>query len=1431
MSAMVGLFRGVIKLKTLCVGGHFAAAEPALKRPQGQPESLSRFPGNVLRHTDVFQFYREGAFDRALDVVAGNRDIDLIFIDADLNPLPEVTTFMTQAREIRPKVPVVIFTSGVDDTMRHLMREGATWHFSKQSPNVGRLAQQIQQHVFSPVNWPDIFDQYASDALKPRIEPGLSYSDLEALTQNPEERYIIKRLFAGSDVVQIFRMDEGFSGSRIYTVKPSHQLKRILKIDTADRLEAVQEKQEHLIQPRLNRQVGTIQGKMVRGQHLAGACYALAGSNRDAITLTQFLQDQNRVRKELIDKVLNQLRVSLEQLYAGSSDSELRYWAPLYARVLPPFLTLAEAALVEPAEAPADFTISATDLTTLSAVPNHSGLEAINQAVRAGQQPEVILEGFEVAEIDTQQGVLYLHDDLMARYPISPLLQDKNQPILRFKVQLKASERAWLTHPVFRRGKRIAVRGRVTATQESILADSIAEVTGQAYDFSAESFAFAAGRFLSPITNVRCLLWEIGREDMIVPIPQLSPVVHGDLNTSNILVEVSDDIPVWLIDFSDARPGHIYFDLAKLEVEFRTHVFYRLFKEMVDEGFWDEATATQFALLVENVLLQVTGYATGSNFEDFVASLRDYQPDWYDTLYTHFPLYSENLLYFLYSLRQLARTYSPERFRYHFPVAVFFQSVAALKFQGLDSGPWTPWAKRLALCCALVSGKQAIEASERPLALTETLGTLRQPSAFALITIGNGQERKYLLQWNANWDLFNLVGGKINNSKGDRDSFARTIQRELLEELGLRSPKDYRIAREFKPLQQRQFSRREFVFKDYEFRVFHIELLPRHPMTREEYEWFAQRLSPDRENILVSRAEIERLRTTSNRPISETTRLILQQLGEINAADEQQMFTALDFALDGEEVMVSRGRAQLSGRLFNPRFGSLVENVTVEVLPSAAYETEKESAVTRIGALDAGQELPLLLWLQPREKEATLTVRVTYYDVRGHEYRQLLESRVRFRTQTRTLFHVDNPYVVGKPLTPASESLYVGREDVFLWIEENLLGKTQPHTLILYGQRRMGKTSTLYQLVGGRRGQTIREYPGHPIYPVYIDLQRFAGCDTPQFFERLSQLIARDLARRGLLVAPPAAWSPNGDASDFSVTQHFDTFLDQVEGALPGRGLLVLIIDELEQLQDSVQRGRLSQDIFPYLRSLMQHRARITFILAGTNQLVEDYWSIIFHVGLSREILHLSREETENLVREPVAPVIQYDELALDQIWLATRGHPYFSQLICHRLISATNLEGRRHKVITIADVRDTISRIVAEDDSHLQHLWNESSREEQIVLGALASTQQLGEESISRLELLARWRDVALPLTEAGMNQALKQLAQRGLVTCTPRERPIQTPLGDREVGNQEVGDRDVAGGWRPALVSQDHAYGVAFDLLRRWLAQKQPLGSLLKK
>lgn len=354
-------FQKIMKLNTLCAGGVFTAV------PHGDA-----FVQKVMALTDEFQFTFVPELEQALASAAADFDIDLVFLDADSDPLSRLTMFLTQLRELRPRLPVVIFSHDTGDKMRYLMRSGATWHFAKSSPELDNLAHEINRHVFSPVPWDEIFAYYARDDVKPRIEPGLSQTDLDALQRNPEEQYIIKRLFANSDVVQIFRMDEGFSGSRIYTVKPRHQLKRILKIGAADDLETVQEKQERLIQPRLFRQVGQIRGKVVGAKHLGGACYSLAGSNQDAVTLAQFLQDPNRVRKELLDKITAQLRDSLSELYSGSSETELRYWAPLYARILPPALTVESAVWVEENEEGAEFVVDAAELGTLSASAGES---------------------------------------------------------------------------------------------------------------------------------------------------------------------------------------------------------------------------------------------------------------------------------------------------------------------------------------------------------------------------------------------------------------------------------------------------------------------------------------------------------------------------------------------------------------------------------------------------------------------------------------------------------------------------------------------------------------------------------------------------------------------------------------------------------------------------------------------------------------------------------------------------------------------------------------------------------------------------------------------------------------------------------------------------------------------------------------------------
>ena len=158
----------------------------------------------------------------------------------------------------------------------------------------------------------------------------------------------------------------------------------------------------------------------------------------------------------------------------------------------------------------------------------------------------------------------------------------------------------------------------------------------------------------------------------------------------------------------------------------------------------------------------------------------------------------------------------------------------------------------------------------------------QQRSAVAVITVGRDEARRYLLQWNANWRMFNLIGGKIDNDEGDDDSFLRTIQRELEEELGIRCPDECRVVSKLKEIKMRQFSRREGRVKQYHFGIFMADIFPGLPFNRERPNYFARWLSTGRENVFVSTAEIENLYTIAGRPISSTTRTILREMGQLH---------------------------------------------------------------------------------------------------------------------------------------------------------------------------------------------------------------------------------------------------------------------------------------------------------------------------------------------------------------------------------------------------------------------------------------------------------------------------------------------------------------------------------------------------------------------
>jgi predicted AAA+ superfamily ATPase len=84
-----------------------------------------------------------------------------------------------------------------------------------------------------------------------------------------------------------------------------------------------------------------------------------------------------------------------------------------------------------------------------------------------------------------------------------------------------------------------------------------------------------------------------------------------------------------------------------------------------------------------------------------------------------------------------------------------------------------------------------------------------------------------------------------------------------------------------------------------------------------------------------------------------------------------------------------------------------------------------------------------------------------------------------------------NPYIVGNPIR--SREMFFGREDDFQYVVRKIGASRANQVLVFCGDRRSGKTSILFQILGGRLGERF--------LPVLVDMQILAGIrDDAQFW-------------------------------------------------------------------------------------------------------------------------------------------------------------------------------------------------------------------------------------------------------------------------------------------------------------------------------------------
>ncbi len=556
----------------------------------------------------------------------------------------------------------------------------------------------------------------------------------------------------------------------------------------------------------------------------------------------------------------------------------------------------------------------------------------------------------------------------------------------------------------------------------------------------------------------------------------------------------------------------------------------------------------------------------------------------------------------------------------------------------------------------------------------------------------------------------------------------------------------------------------------------------------------AQRVDdPNGRSIYLNRA-MEEI-TAAERYIGESPEAC--KLSGATPYPEQQILCTLLPRWRGallESLRDLRGRALLQAELetrqftFLPRLTlrlrvantglNVAEQVRITLEPGGGYQLLPESEA-RIELLPPGEQRVVDLALEPRAPRATRVLFHIYYNDAVDANRELtLADEIVFAAAERPFQRIfPIPYVTGTPIK--TQEMFFGRQDVFSYIREHLLGTYQNNIIVLHGQRRTGKTSVLYRL-----GDVLQDTH----YCVLLDMQGIAARSEAEFFYTVSDEIAYALEKAGLEVTLPPRQEYESQP-EFTFRSRF------LRGLYPALGEkhLLLMFDEFEELQRHVEEGHIGAGIFPFLRTIMQHERPVDFIFSGTHKLEDlaaEYWSILFNIATYKQISFLERQEVERLIAEPVAPFgMEYDPLAVQRIYEVTAGHPFLTQLVCHEMVAYHNETERSY--ISVADVDSVLERIAERGEAHFKYVWAGADSPERLTMLALA-------------ELLTH--------TEAATAAEIAALTQN-------RQQTIDAETARRALVRLE--SRDIVA--RTAPGSERFRFRV--DLVRRWVARNPQL------
>ncbi len=385
-----------------------------------------------------------------------------------------------------------------------------------------------------------------------------------------------------------------------------------------------------------------------------------------------------------------------------------------------------------------------------------------------------------------------------------------------------------------------------------------------------------------------------------------------------------------------------------------------------------------------------------------------------------------------------------------------------------------------------------------------------------------------------------------------------------------------------------------------------------------------------------------------------------------------------------------------------------------EAVELVVQQYEETFSVRLEGSLRGGEQrilkVPVQLSEETLSSQAFSLPIYARYRTRSEEIQQTAVNNFSIRLSAEEEFEeIDNPYapyaeggIVGEP------AMFYGRDELIANVARTLdSSRAQSKCVVIYGQKRAGKSSILYHLKEklkskddllildiGNIGAILDEHSTVPflyqiLWTIMKELRntiedKLSEGKSPlnitfpnnmEFYQHPSPLILfRDVLER---------------------FRRVNTKFSEWRGVR-----VVLLIDEFSYIYGYILNGMIPETFMKNWKALLQDNF-FNAVLVGQDIMPKFKQRFPNEFGTTQDerVTYLRREDAIRLIDEPIRIGVRfgesrYRERAIERILELTAGSPFYIQILCNRLVEYMNR--KRASLVTEADVEQVKDELIS---------------------------------------------------------------------------------------------------------------------------------------